>query len=152
MGRYRLEFYADEHGDEPVRRWLREDLSRTQRLVVGTAMREVLEEEGINVCGTEFGKQLGGGLFEFRIRGQLSEYVAGDRPGAAGEKLLIRVFCHAHGARLVLLLAGYDKLAHPSKTHQSAQIAVARQRLVAWKLRQATAVKKRETPRPRGSK
>lgn len=54
MGKYRLEFYEDETGDEPVRRWLREDLSRTQRLVVGTAMREILEEEGLNLCGTEF--------------------------------------------------------------------------------------------------
>jgi hypothetical protein len=59
-------------------------------------MREVLEEEGINVCGTEFGKQLGGGLFEFRVRGQLSQYVDGAPPDTAEEKILIRVFCHAH--------------------------------------------------------
>ncbi len=76
MGTYRLEFYADDHGDEPVRRWLREELSRAQRLIVGTAMREILEEEGVNVCGTEFGKQLGGGLFELRVRGQASRQAA----------------------------------------------------------------------------
>jgi hypothetical protein len=142
MGTYRLEFYAGENGDEPVRRWLREELSRTQRLVVGTAMREVLEEEGINVCGTDFGKQLGAGLFEFRVRGQLSEYVDGDLPDAGEEKILIRVFCHAHGDKLVLLLAGYDKLANPSKVHQNEEIAVARKRLTAWKLRQVKAAKK----------
>lgn len=152
MGTYRLEFYADENGDEPVRRWLREELSRTQRLVVGTAMREVLEEEGINVCGTEFGKQLGGGLFEFRVRGQLSEYVDGAPPDAAEEKILIRVFCHAHGDKLVLLLAGYDKLANPSKLHQNEEIAVARKRLTAWKLRQAKGAKEGRKAKPRGSR
>jgi hypothetical protein len=115
-------------------------------------MREVLEEEGINVCGTEFGKQLGGGLFEFRVRGQLSEYVDGAPPDAAEEKILIRVFCHAHGDKLVLLLAGYDKLANPSKVHQNDQIMAARQRLTAWKLRQAKAAKKSRTGKSRGSR
>jgi hypothetical protein len=136
MGKYCLEFYRDETGDEPVRRWLREELSRSQRLVVGTAMREVLELEGLNVCGTEFGKQLGQGLFEFRVRGNLSEYV--EMPMGQGEqKILVRVFCYAHGDRLILLLAGYDKLAHPAKSHQNKQIELARKRLRAWKLREA---------------
>ncbi len=68
MSQYRLEFFEDEDGDQPVRRWLREELTRTQRLVVGTAMREILEEVGIDVCGSEYGRQLGQGLFEFRLR------------------------------------------------------------------------------------
>jgi hypothetical protein len=149
MGAYRLEFYADEHGDEPVRRWLKEELSRTQRLIVGTAMREILEEEGINVCGTEFGKQLGGGVFEFRVRGRLSDYVDRPRPHAADEKVLLRIFCHAHGERLVLLLAGYDKLANSSKAHQGGQIQVARQRLAAWRLRQPAEEARKRAPRGR---
>jgi hypothetical protein len=148
MGKYRLEFYQDETGDEPVRRWLREELSRTQRLVVGTAMREVLEEEGLNVCGTEFGKQLGHGLFEFRVRGQLSEFVE-TTSDPSEEKILVRVFCHAHGEKLILLLAGYDKLATPSKSHQNDQIKLARRRLTEWKLRQAKAAK---SAKARGSR
>jgi hypothetical protein len=142
MGKYRLEFHRDENGDEPVRRWLREELSRTQRLVVGTAMRELLEEEGLNVCGTEFGKQLGQGLFEFRVRGYVSEYL--DMPVEEGEqKILVRVFCHAHGDRLILLLAGYDKLAHPAKSHQNKHIELARKRLSTWKLWEARAPKRK---------
>ena len=148
MGKYRVEFYQDENGDEPVRRWLREELTRTQRLVVGTAMREVLEEECLNVCGTEFGKHLGQGLFEFRVRGQLSEFV-GTTPAPSEEKILVRVFCHAHGEKLILLLAGYDKLATPSKSHQNEQIKLARRRLTEWKLRQAKAAKGAKT---RGSR
>ncbi len=82
MGQYRLEFFEDEDGDQPVRRWSREELTRTQRLVVGTAMREVLEEVGIDVCGSEYGRQLGQGLFEFRLPDSAEETRAsGDRRG-----------------------------------------------------------------------
>jgi hypothetical protein len=151
MGKYRLHFYKDEHGDDPVRRWFKEELTRLQRLVVGTAMREVLEENGIDVCETEFGTPLGGGLFEFRVRGNVDEFVEGAaaaQAGASGEKILIRVFCHAHGDQLILLLGGYDKLAQPSKSHQNEQIQLARKRLTAWKLAQAKAKarSRRRTP------
>jgi len=147
MGQYRLEFFEDEDGDQPVRRWLRDELSRTQRLVVGTAMRDILEEVGIVVCGSEFGRQLGQGLFEFRLRGNLGEWLddaaASD---ASEEKILIRVFCHAYGDKVILLLAGYDKLAHPSKSRQNAEIQLARRRLRAWKLRQAKGRAPRRSP------
>jgi hypothetical protein len=150
MGQYRLEFYQDEHGEEPVRRWLKEELSRTQRLVVGTAMREVLEENGINVCATEFGSQLGDGLFEFRVQGTLHDFVEGAGAAAqarvADEKILIRVFCHAYGDKVILLLAGYDKLARSSKSHQNEQIKLARKRLAAWKLLQGKARARRWSP------
>jgi hypothetical protein len=43
--KFKLEFYEDEHGDSPVLRWLREELTPTQRRASG--------------CG----KQLGDGLF-----------------------------------------------------------------------------------------
>lgn len=144
MGQCRLEFFVDEDGDQPVRRWLREELTRTQRLVVGTAMREILEEVGIDVCGSEYGRQLGQGLFEFRLRGNLGEWLEdAASSGAAEEKILIRVFCHAYGDKVILLLAGYDKLAHPSKSRQNAEIQLARKRLRTWKRRQPKA----RTPR-----
>jgi len=94
---YTLEFYEDERGDRPVLRWIREELTPTQRAALGQAMREVLQEKGIGVCGTEFGKQLGKGLFEFRLRRSVGE---------VGERILLRVFCHAYGSRVVLLLGG----------------------------------------------
>jgi hypothetical protein len=149
MRQYQLQFYKDEHGDEPVRRWLKEELSRTQRLVVGTAMREVLEENGINASGTEFGSQLGNGLFEFRVRGTLDEFVedaAAAHAGAAKEKILIRVFCHAYGDKVILLLAGYDKFAQPSKSHQNEQIKLARKRLAAWRVLRAKTRSRRRAP------
>jgi hypothetical protein len=123
---YRLEFYEDERGDKPVLRWIREELTRTQRATLGQAMREVLQEKGIGVCGTEFGRQLGKGLFEFRLRRSVDE---------AGERMLLRVFCHAYGDRVVLLLGGYDKGADPSPHRQGEEIGVARRRLVDWRRR-----------------
>jgi len=70
---YELEFYEDENGDQPVQRWLREELTPTRRRALGHAMNEVLQRLGIAVCRTEFGRQLGGGLFEFRLRRDLRE-------------------------------------------------------------------------------
>ncbi len=128
MTTYGLEFYEDERGDKPVLRWIREDLTRPQRAALGRAMRDVLEEKGIGVCGTEFGKQLGKGLFEFRLRRSAEE---------AGERILLRVFCHAYGNRIVLLLGGYDKGADPSPRRQDEEIALARHRLADWRRRRS---------------
>jgi hypothetical protein len=55
---YTLEFYEDEHGDAPVRRWLHEELTLAKRQALGYAMQVVLQRLGVAVCGTEFGRQL----------------------------------------------------------------------------------------------
>jgi hypothetical protein len=117
----RLEFYQDEHGRKPVHSWIMDELDRRARRTLGTAMREILQEQGVDVCGSAFGRHLGEGLFEFRLR---------------EADLLLRVFCHAHGERVILLLGGYDKGQDPSKRRQTAEIAEARSRLRAWRRRQ----------------
>src|SRR6266568_375962 len=124
---HELEFYEDENGDKPVLRWLREELTHTQRFALGQAMREELQEKGIAVCATEFGRQLGKGLFEFRLRRSVG--------AAEEERILLRVFCHAYGSRIVLLLGGYDKGADPSPRRQNEEIRIARRRLVDWRHR-----------------
>jgi len=125
---YALVFYEDESGRKPVLEWIQNELSREQRRALGTAMREILQRHGVGVCGTEFGRQLGNGLFEFRLR---------------EEGLLLRVFCHAFGDKLVLLLNGYDKGKDVSGRRQEAEIEVARRRLRQWRGR-------RQTGGPRG--
>lgn len=139
MTRFTLEFYADEHGDQPVLRWLRDELTPTQRRAIGVALREILEAEGIGVCRGAYGKQLGDGLFEFRLRHDAGEILRSlgktARPEPGGERILLRVFCHAHGDRLVLLLGGYDKGADPSKRRQQREIAEARRRLAEHRRR-----------------
>lgn len=59
--------YADEHGREPVREWM-DDVTKQQRLALETALIIVLAERGLDVMGTEYGKALGQGLYEFRLR------------------------------------------------------------------------------------
>jgi len=138
--RFRLEFYEDEHGESPVVRWLREDLSPTQRRAIGVAMTEILQAEGIGVCRTGHGKQLGDGLFEFRLRHDAAEILRSvgkdPRPEPGDERILLRVFCHAHGDRIVLLLGGYDKGADPTRRRQQREIAEAHRRLADFRRRQ----------------
>jgi len=136
---YVLEFYEDESGDEPVLRWLR-SLSPTKRRAMGVALYEILQHEGPNVVGTNFGKLIGSGIFEFRLDQDAAQILARKgkqaKPEAAEPaKILLRIFCHAHGHRIVLLLAGYDKGERPSPRHQQEQIQLARERLKSWKKR-----------------
>jgi phage-related protein len=136
---YTLEFYADEQGHEPALDWLRR-LTPRKRRAIGVAMFEILQREGPHVVGTNFGKGLGGGIFEFRLDQDAAQVLARKGKSAkpetgAATKILLRVFCHAHGDRIVILLGGYDKGERPSARHQQAQIELARTRLKDWKAR-----------------
>lgn len=137
MAAYELEFYEDENGDEPVLRWITEELTRTQRFALGQAMRQQLQEKGVGVCGTAYGRQLGKGLFEFRLRREASATALPGQRAAGPARILLRVFCHAYGDKIVLLLGGYDKGADPSPRRQSEEIALARRRLAVWRRRHA---------------
>jgi phage-related protein len=119
--RFHLEFYKDASGRPPVLEWLRDEVSVATRRVVGTALRQILQEQGVGVCGTSFGRQLGGGVFEFRLRER---------------DLLLPVFCHAYGDKVVLILAAYDKSEDSPVKRQNAEIALARRRLDDWQKRQ----------------
>ena len=133
MPRFKVEFYEDEQGDSPMLRWLRDELAPIQRRAIGVAVREFLQEEGIGVCRSSYGKQLGDGLFEFRLRHDAAEILRSlgkaARTEPSGERILLRVFCHAYGNRIVLLLGSYDKGADPSPKRQQREIANARKRL-----------------------
>ncbi|HEX9494220.1 MAG TPA: hypothetical protein VGA38_00500 [Candidatus Limnocylindria bacterium] len=103
-------------------------------------MNEVLQRYGIEVCRTEYGKHLGGGLFEFRLRHDSDEIIAkhtDDTPDDEPDQgaILLRVFCHAHGDRLILLLAGYDKAAAPDHRREGKEIGLARRRLAEYRSR-----------------
>jgi len=63
---------------------------------------------------------------------------AGAVPDTAGrrEKVLLRVFVHFYGEKVVLLLGGYDKGDDPKERRQQKEIAEARRLLVQFKERQ----------------
>lgn len=135
--RYKLEFYEDEDGVEPVLAWIKEELTPFQRRSIGIAMSEILERHGIDVCGTEYGRNLGGALFEFRLRHGADEIAAmftTKKPDARDkEPILLRVFCHAYGDKVILLLGGYDKKADASRKREDAEIKLARKRLARFR-------------------
>lgn len=141
--RFELEFFEDAAGSKPVLNWIKNDLSFTKRAALGNAMREILEVHGVQVCKTEWGKQLGQSVFEFRLRMVGSQVVnEGWAPEAkvdVSEQILLRVLCHAYGDKIVLLLAGYDKGEEPSSKRQQRELALARQRLKEHKGREAEA-------------
>jgi hypothetical protein len=87
---FAMVFYETSQGDKPVLRWIKEDLSVRQRRALGYAVYRLLQRYGVSVCDTEFGRRLGGGLFEFRLR---------LKGHTGGESALLRVFCHAAGDR-----------------------------------------------------
>lgn len=142
---YELEFFEDDNGVEHCRKFL-EDLPPGKRLALEEALANILAREGIDVCKNEFGKQLGDGLAEFRLRHNELEVVRRYNPGLADQlhrkgmlhedpDVLLRVFFHCYGNKLVLLLAGYDKGKDPSKRRQSKEIKQARRLLGQFRSR-----------------
>jgi hypothetical protein len=101
-----------------------------------------LEIHGIDLGSTPWLKALGDGLVEFRVRHDAATIagLAGEE-SAAGlptqKKILLRLFVHFHGDKVILLLHGYDKGANDSQRQQNKEIQEARKRLTAWKAAEA---------------
>lgn len=115
-------------------------LPQYEQAVVSAAITHVLAVHGIDVCAGEWGKPLGKGLYEFRVRRSLNAIlsVAGVDPSdlsGADRAVLLRLFCTFHGDRIVLLYHGYDKQCDPSPKRQQREITKARKLHEEWKRR-----------------
>lgn len=116
-------------------------LPEYEQAVLTAAVTHVLERYGPDICQSEWGKPLQGGLYEFRVRRSLTAILreagveAPTDVAAPNTTVLLRVFCTFHGARIILLLGGYDKKRDPSKRRQALEIKRARTRLKAWRNR-----------------
>lgn len=149
-GLFTIEFFEDEGGRSPVEEWMEDDLTDIELAALLSGLEHVLSHHGVNVCASEWGKQLGEGLFEFRVRHTAQEIdsMFGDAPPGRGHgRVLLRVFCHAYGNKVVLLLNGYDKGGDPSGKRQEREIRLARRRLEEFRQRQA----RRRKARRRGA-
>lgn len=110
-----------------------------EQAVLTAAIESVLEVFGTDICSGEWGKPLGGGLYEFRVRKSLRAILtdAGVVPPAniAGNdrQVLLRAFCTFHGSKIVLLYSGYDKKKDPSEKRQQREIKKARKMHDQWK-------------------
>jgi putative component of toxin-antitoxin plasmid stabilization module len=133
-----IEFFEDDEGRQPAREWLTA-LERDKRAAVIAAIEVLLERWGLDICSTEHGRQLGHGLFELRVRHDEPTLRGREADRSGGRRrrdILLRVFCHAYGDRVVLLLGGYDKGVAPSSRQQQREIERARKALRTFKLRQ----------------
>lgn len=132
-------FEADD-GTIPFQRFI-DDLSDFKFIALDTAIDRVLSVRGIDLVRTEWLKALGDGLHEFRVRhdaDEIGRMFGGDAPEVDGqpEKVLLRVFVHFYGQKVVLLLGGYDKGDDPKERRQQREIAEARRLLRQFKERQ----------------
>lgn len=138
-GSWQLEVYETEDGRQPFTAWA-EKLAETKFVSLDAALRLVLSERGLDLARTEWLKPLGGGLHEFRVRhdGEEIRRMFGGQEGRARrrERILLRVFVHFHGSRVILLVTGYDKGKDPSDRRQQREIAQARKYLTDWRRRQ----------------
>jgi hypothetical protein len=145
-GLFTIEFFEDEGGRSPVEEWMESDLTDVGLAALLSGLEHVLSHHGVNVCAGEWGKQLGEGLFEFRIRHtaqEIDSMFGGAPPGKGHGSVQLRVFCHAYGNKVVLLLNGYDKGGDPSGRRQEREIRLARRRLEEFRQRQARERKSR---------
>lgn len=111
-----------------------------QQAVLDACVTHILAPMGMAVASTEWGKALGQGLYELRIRRSLHAirtWGLSDPPRASNpqerEPVLLRVFFTVHGSRVVLLFQAYDKGGDPSDKRQRKEIAEARKHLRAWR-------------------
>lgn len=113
-------------------------LGEYEQAVLTAAIEHVLSVQGIDICAGEWGKPLGGGLYEFRVRRSLDAILSAARlepsgaPGAS-RPILLRVFLTFYGDKIVLLFHGYDKKKDPSDKRQQTEIARARRLLAQWR-------------------
>jgi hypothetical protein len=106
------------------------------------AIDRILTVQGIDLVRIEWLKALGEGLHEFRIRHTAAEVarlfggVDVAPPAGPTEKVLLRVFVHFHGQKVILLLGGYDKGDDPKERRQQREIQSARRLLTQFRERQ----------------
>jgi len=136
---YKIVFFTEDEADEgPVWKWL-QGLDDFQQRAALAALEQILSYRGLDVCKSEWGKALGEGLYELRIRRPARQILASTGHLSAeeepdeGQKLLLRIFFHPYGQQMIVLLGGYDKLHRPSEREQQQQIDLARKRLKKWR-------------------
>ena len=85
---------------------------------------------------------LGDALYEFRLRHDAATIEAlyndsGASSVATSKRIMLRLFVHFHGQKVILVLHGYDKGRDDSPRRQNKEIQEARKRLRSWKAAEA---------------
>ena len=117
-------------------------LDDVKRAAAMRGLSVILAHLGPSVAGTEYGRWLSHGLFEFRLRIDAATILAkhdarllSQFPDQPQGPVLLRVFCHAEDGRVIVLLGAYDKGLDPSDRRQIREIARARKRRTDHRMR-----------------
>ena len=111
---WEIELYATVDGACPFEAWHRK-LPAGKQVVIKESMQAQLVQRGTGVCSDDWGRALGGGLYELRMRQR---------------GVLLRVFFAPIAERRLLVLGGLDKGRHAKR--QTAAIQACRDRLAEW--------------------
>lgn len=139
--------------DQKFRAFYR-SLKPIEQATLMAGLQEVLPRLGMNICNTEWGKALGGSLYEFRIRRSLDaiyrEFVSEEAVRSTpshlrGREVSLRVFCTFEGNKIALVLDGYDKQKDPSAKTQNRMIAKARRSLASHKTEQKQQLRQKKS-------
>ncbi len=90
-------------------------------------MSEILQEQGSDVCESEFGKWADADIFYFRLRTETGD--------------IFRVYCHQYEGTVILLLHGYNKGVRTANRWEAEQQKIARRRLRKWERDRAVSAK-----------
>lgn len=145
---FEIEFY-EEGGRRPVLDWIKEDLTPIKRRALGTAMRTVLQVNGVAVLPKLLGQEVHAeGVYEFRLRMtgksviNLEAEIHGisEAEARALRRRPLRGDPAAgvlppHDNKLILLLGGYDKGKDASAKRQQVEIDLAVSRLREFRRR-----------------
>jgi hypothetical protein len=137
VGELRRGEWTTEYFDDRFERFFL-SLSGYQQAVLAAAVAHFLEVYGPDICMGEWGKPLGGGLYEFRVSKSLAAIYSAagiDRSSEPGDErgVLIRLFCTFYGDKVVLIYHGYDKGRDSSSRRQQKEIAKSRAAHKRWK-------------------
>lgn len=138
MAPWSIEVFTDSNGYSPFTNWLEKDLRPVEVEALDIAIQKILAPNGNSLASTKWLTPLGRGLYEFRIshtadeiEGFYSQKEIGK--GKKHQKILLRVFVHFYGKKVVLILGGYNKGARDQTRYQQEQISQARKLLKKWK-------------------
>jgi len=131
--------------DVPYLRWFFHEISRPKQLAAKAGVERILAYLGSGVIDTEWGDNLQDGVCELRIKRTAAEtepwwrnhYGLPEPEPEPHVEILLRIYFHAYGDKVILLLGGFDKGAHPN--HEKAEVKQAKANLRNWREQQARA-------------
>ncbi len=123
-GDWTLEIHDRPDGSMPYETF-RASLDEYTRAALDISVNSILAKQGHNVCASgKFGRNLRRGLYEFKIGKPLATIcnelgIPLPPQFSVGKSVLLRIFFAVEGARIVLLLGGYDKKKDNSDKRQN---------------------------------